>query len=75
MNQVSDGITRGDIGVGQAAARHAVEDAAKRFDWPATLDLLQHEPGLVNITKPLNAPLHAPLHQAAHGGGPAEVCK
>lgn len=76
MDPVWDGITQhGVLSEGHAAARHAVADAAKRYDWSATLNLLRRDPGLVNVTRPGGASLYAPLHQAAHGGAPAEVCE
>lgn len=56
-------------------ARHALADAAKRYDWRAVVELLDESPQLVNTTRPGGASLFAPLHQAAYGNAPTEVIK
>lgn len=56
-------------------ARHALADAAKRYDWRAVAELLDESPQLVNTTRPGGGSLFAPLHQAAYGNAPAGVIK
>ena len=55
------------------AARTAVADAARDYDWPRLLALLAEHDELVNSTRPDGPSLYAPLHQAAHGGAAVEV--
>ena len=54
-------------------ARHALADAARRYDWRAVVEVLGESPQLVNTTRPGGGSLFAPLHQAAYGNAPAEV--
>lgn len=55
--------------------RHALADAAKRFDWPAVGKILGEHPSLVNSTRPGGKSLFTPLHQAAYGNAPAAVIR
>ena len=54
-------------------SRAAVADAARDYDWPRLLALLEEHDELVNSVRPDGWSLFAPLHQAAHGGAPVEV--
>lgn len=54
-------------------ARTKVANAAREYQWPRLLRLLEKHPELVNSSRPDGWSLFAPLHQAAHGGAPVEV--
>lgn len=69
--QASEGLLSPDL----IQARHALADAAKRYDWRAVVELLEESPELVNTTRPGGASLFAPLHQAAYGNAPNQVIK
>lgn len=76
MSVTWDGITAGHaLSEGHVAVRHALADAAKTYDWPKVLALLEEHPSLVNTTRPDGGSLYAPLHQAAHGKAPQAVCE
>lgn len=47
--------------------------AAKSYDWPQTLSILNEHPDLINATRPGGKSLFTPLHQAVHGNAPLEV--
>jgi hypothetical protein len=73
METIWDGVTRPETLTPEAAAvRQRLADAAKAYDWPRTLEILE-QTRLVNATRPGGHSLYAPLHQAAHGGAPVEV--
>ena len=55
--------------------RHALADAAKRYDWRSVVELLDESPHLVNTTRPGGASLFTPLHQAAYGNAPGTVVR
>ena len=47
-------------------------DAAKSYDWPTVMTVLNTNPELINATRLDGASLYAPLHQAAYGGAAVE---
>ena len=55
--------------------RHDLADAARSYDWPRVLGILDDHPDCVNASRPGGRARHAPLHQAAHGGAPASVVR
>jgi hypothetical protein len=57
----------------EAKAPHALADAAKKFDWAATISMVKAGIELSNATRPGGSSLFAPLHQAAYGGAPEKV--
>lgn len=74
MDIVWDGITQAEtLHEDAVRTRHALADAAKRYEWPRVFELLSKHGELVNTTRPGGSSLYAPLHQAAHGGAPVEV--
>jgi len=74
MDIVWDGITQAEtLHEDAVRSRHALADAAKRYEWPRVFELLSRHDELVNTTRPGGSSLFAPLHQAAHGGAPVEV--
>ena len=74
MDIVWDGITQAEtLHEDAVRTRHALADAAKRYEWPRVFEILTGKPELVNTTRPGGSSLYAPLHQAAHGGAPVEV--
>lgn len=52
---------------------HALADAAKRYDWPKVLSLLEAPEADVNGWRIGGKSGYTALHQAAHGGAPAEI--
>ena len=69
-----DGVTQPDMLSDEAnALRQQLADAAKAYDWKATLTLLASHPSLIITTRPGGQSRYTVLHQAAHGGAPAEV--
>jgi hypothetical protein len=74
MDIVWDGITRTEtLHTNEAHIRHALADAAKRYNWPRVVALVSEHQEWVNATRPGGSSLYAPLHQAARGGAPVEV--
>ena len=55
--------------------RHALADAARGYDWPRVLEILNKHEDLVNSSRPGGRARYAPLHQAAHGGAPVPVVR
>ena len=55
--------------------RHDLADAARGYDWPRVLAILDDHPDCVNASRPGGRARYAPLHQAAHGGAPASVVR
>lgn len=71
---VWNGTTRVEtLGKESAAARHALADAAKSYNWTEVLEFVTKDQELVNTSRPGGSSLFAPLHQAAHGGAPVDV--
>lgn len=69
-----DGVTKSDVlRSNEVVIRHALADAAKRYDWKATLKILDDRPDLINVTRPNGKSLYTPLHQSAYGNAPVEV--
>ncbi len=54
---------------------HAIADAARDFQWPRLLELLEREPERVNVGRLGGKSGYAPLHQVAHGGATVEVAQ
>lgn len=74
MDIVWDGITRTEaLNESAAHIRHALADAAKRYNWPRVFAILSEQRDLVNSSRPDGLSLYAPLHQAAHCGAPLEI--
>ena len=74
MDIVWDGVTKeSTISDQEAALRHRLADAGKRFDWNEVLSIITENPELVNSTRLGGTSLYAPLHQAAYGGAPLPV--
>jgi hypothetical protein len=61
----------GALDESEARHRHELADAAKTYDWPRMMAVLNAHPEFVNTTRPGGDTLYAPLHQVAHGGAPA----
>ena len=55
--------------------RHDLADAARGYDWPRVLGILDDHPDCVNASRPGGRARYAPLHQAAHGGAPESVVR
>ncbi|MEM9004486.1 MAG: ankyrin repeat domain-containing protein [Cyanobacteria bacterium P01_F01_bin.86] len=55
------------------AARHALADAARDYNWQQVLTLLDNHPSWVNVPRLGSQSGFTPLHQAAHGNAPLEV--
>lgn len=69
-----DGVMKSDVlRNDEVVIRHALADAAKRYDWKATLKILEDRPDLINVTRPDGRSLYTPLHQSAHGNASVEV--
>lgn len=69
MDIVWDGIARAEtLNEDAVETRHALADAAKRYNWPRVLRLIAEHQELVNTCRPGGSSLYAPSHQAAHGG-------
>lgn len=69
-----DGITRSStVNPEYAAARHALADAAKSFDWAKVLELLGKGGCHVNSWRLDGRSFYTPLHQAAYGNAPVDV--
>lgn len=74
MDTIWDGVTRTeDLNDDWARRRHALADAAKRYDWPRVLEMISEHRELANTTRPGGSSLYTPLHQAAHGGAKPEI--
>ena len=50
-------------------------DAARNYEWPRLIRILDDHPDCVNASRPGGRARYAPLHQAAHGGAPASVVR
>jgi hypothetical protein len=71
-----DGITKSEVLRDyEIELRHNLADAAKRYDWQKTLEILNERPRLINTTRPEGKSLYTPLHQAAYGNAPVEVAQ
>lgn len=69
-----DGITKPDtLEVYEATLRNELAAAAKRYEWPKVLSILQKWPQWANATRLGGKSLYTPLHQAAHAGASVEV--
>lgn len=69
-----DGLTRiEDLKANAASLRQEIADAAKFYDWPSLMQLLENNPYLINNCRPGGQSLYSPLHQAAHGDAPINV--
>ena len=55
--------------------RHDLADAARSYDWPRVLGILDDHPDCVNASRPGGRACYAPLHQAAHGGASVPVVR
>ena len=53
--------------------RHQIADAARDYQWPQLLQLLQGNSVWVNSGRPGGKSGFAPLHQAAYGNAPVDV--
>ena len=53
--------------------RDSLADAARAYDWPSVLSLVEASPVLANAWRPGGTSWYAPLHQAAHGNAPESV--
>lgn len=70
------GITRSeDLHSVDRSLRIKIADAAKSYNWPELIDLLDGNTALVNCWRPGGHSFFSPLHQAAHGGAPAGVVR
>jgi hypothetical protein len=69
-----DGVTRsGTVKPELVAARHALADAARDFNWPRVFELLDGDFNHVNAWRLDGKSWYTPLHQAAYGNAPADV--
>ena len=76
MEAVLDGVRKAaSLSDECVASRTAVADAARDYEWPLLLALLEQHPELINNARLDGPSLYAPLHQAAHGGAPVEVAE
>ena len=74
MDIVWDGITKaGTLKDWAAAARSALADAAKAYNWPRMFKLISEHTEFVNSCRPGGKSLFAPSHQAAHACAAIEV--
>jgi len=55
---------------GAPRALAALADAAKKYDWPTVLRILDDNPELINATRPGGTSRYTVLHHAAHGKAP-----
>ena len=53
--------------------RHQLAAAARDYDWPQVLTLLEQDASAVNLGRPGGKSGFTTLHQAAHGNAPVEV--
>ncbi|MBN1887802.1 MAG: ankyrin repeat domain-containing protein [Thermoflexales bacterium] len=69
-----DGVTKSStVKLEFVAARHALADAAKSFDWAKVLELVAKGTCHVNSWRLDGESWYTPLHQAAYGNAPADV--